>query len=322
METAENKYITVAYKLYTTEDGEKDLVEEAKAEHPFQFISGLGTTLEAFESQIAPLNKGDKFEFTISSQDAYGEYNEEHVLDLPKHIFEIDGKFDNERIFAGNVVPLMDSEGRRMNGTVVEVKPDVVVVDMNHPLAGADLTFVGEVIESRPATNEEIQEIVNMMGGGCSCGCGDCGSDCGDHECGVIYQTFPHHQRAGGNRIGIFDSGNSVCIGFSKEFGFGTVVFKIHNLPELLDNTRIFHVIHARTCHAAVRVCVQKLHQLTHCIFINQHIIVQTIQIFVSFFQSFPQSGIKSTRTTEILCVDKHRYLTAVLFTDCFCRTV
>lgn len=50
-----------------------------------------------------------------------------------------------------------------MNGTVVEVKPDVVVVDMNHPLAGADLTFVGEVIESRPATNEEIQEIVNMM---------------------------------------------------------------------------------------------------------------------------------------------------------------
>ena len=57
METAENKYITVAYKLYTTEDGEKDLVEEAKAEHPFQFISGLGTTLEAFESQIAHLIK-------------------------------------------------------------------------------------------------------------------------------------------------------------------------------------------------------------------------------------------------------------------------
>lgn len=52
METAENKYITVAYKLYTTEDGKRDLVEETAAEHPFQFISGLGTTLEAFESQI------------------------------------------------------------------------------------------------------------------------------------------------------------------------------------------------------------------------------------------------------------------------------
>ena len=189
METAENKYITVAYKLYTIEDGEKELVEEAKAEHPFQFISGMGTTLEAFESQIVPPKKGDKFDFTIPSAEAYGEYNDEHVLDLPKHIFEIEGKFDSERIVAGNIVPLMDSEGRRMNGTVVEVKPDIVVVDMNHPLAGADLNFVGEVVESRPATNEEIQEVVNMMGGGgCSCGCdscGDgCGDGCGDHGCG------------------------------------------------------------------------------------------------------------------------------------------
>lgn len=189
METAENKYITVAYKLYTIEDGEKELVEEAKAEHPFQFISGMGTTLEAFENQIVPLKKGDKFDFTIPSAEAYGEYNDEHVLDLPKHIFEIEGKFDSERIVAGNIVPLMDSEGRRMNGTVVEVKPDIVVVDMNHPLAGADLNFVGGVVESRPATNEEIQEVVNMMGGGgCSCGCdscGDgCGDGCGDHGCG------------------------------------------------------------------------------------------------------------------------------------------
>ena len=87
METAENKYITVAYKLYTTEDGEKDLVEEAKAEHPFQFISGLGTTLEAFESQIAPLNKGDKFEFTISSQDAYGASTTKNMYWIYPNIF-------------------------------------------------------------------------------------------------------------------------------------------------------------------------------------------------------------------------------------------
>ena len=63
METVENKYITVAYKLYTMEDGEKELFEEAKAEHPFQFISGLGTTLEDFENQITALSKGDKFDF-------------------------------------------------------------------------------------------------------------------------------------------------------------------------------------------------------------------------------------------------------------------
>lgn len=185
METAENKYITVAYELYTTEDGERELMEKATAEHPFQFISGLGTTLDAFESQIVSLNKGDKFEFTIASEDAYGEYDEEHVLDLPKSIFEIDGRFDNERIYAGNVVPLMDAEGHRLNGTVVEVQDDKVVIDMNHPLAGAALTFVGEVIENRPATNEEIQGMVNVMSGEGGCGCGSCGDGCGDDEgCG------------------------------------------------------------------------------------------------------------------------------------------
>lgn len=182
METTPNKYITAAYKLYVTEDGKRDLVEEATKEHPFQFISGLGTTLEAFESQLKDLKAGDTFEFTIPHDQAYGEYEEEHVLDLPKNIFEIDGKFDNERIFAGNVVPLMNADGQRLNGTVVEVKDDIVVMDLNHPLAGDDLTFVGEIVESRPATNEEIQGTLNMMSGeGCGCGCGDCGDD---HECG------------------------------------------------------------------------------------------------------------------------------------------
>lgn len=186
METTPNKYITVAYELYVTEDGEKNLVEKATKEHPFQFISGLGTTLDAFEGQLKDLKAGDKFEFTIPSTEAYGEYNDEHVLDLPKNIFEIDGKFDSERIFAGNVVPLMNADGQRLNGTIMEVKDDVVVTDLNHPLAGDDLTFVGEIVESRPATNEEIQGTLNMLSGeGCSCGCDSCGEGCGnDHECG------------------------------------------------------------------------------------------------------------------------------------------
>jgi len=186
METTENKYITVAYKLYTMEDGEKELFEEATAEHPFQFISGMGTTLEEFEEQIIALSQGDKFSFTIPVDKAYGEYDDQHVIELPKDVFEIDGKFDSERIKEGNIVPLMTGEGQRVNAIVMEIKPDIVVVDLNHPLAGADLIFEGEVVESRPATNEEIQELVKMMSGdGCCCdSCGDhCGDDCGCGHC-------------------------------------------------------------------------------------------------------------------------------------------
>ena len=43
------------------------------------------------------------------------------------------------------------------------------------------ISLLKEVVESRTATNEEIQEMVKMMSGeGCGCGCGDCGGGCGD----------------------------------------------------------------------------------------------------------------------------------------------
>ena len=79
MATKENKYVNVAYKLYTTEDGETEMVEEATAEHPFQFITGLNTTIDAFEEEILKLNKGDKFDFVITKDNAYGEYDETHA---------------------------------------------------------------------------------------------------------------------------------------------------------------------------------------------------------------------------------------------------
>lgn len=187
MELTDNKFLAVSYKLYAIADGEKELIEETTTDKPYQFISGLGTTLEAFEDHILGLNKGDKLNLTLTSEEAYGDYNEEHVIELPKNLFEIDGKFDHENIVAGNIVPLMNADGQRFNGLVREVQEDIVIMDMNHPLAGAELNFVGEVIENRVATPHEIQGMINMLTheGGCgcgsSCGCEDeeCGSDCG-----------------------------------------------------------------------------------------------------------------------------------------------
>lgn len=183
MDKAENRYITVAYKMYMVEDGEKEFGEEATAEHPFQFISGLGLTLEAFENAVRDLQEGEAFDFTIPCAEAYGEYDEEHVIELPKNIFLIDGKFDSDRVVPDAIIPLMTAEGQRINGTVVEVKDDVVVMDMNHPLAGCDLNFTGHIVTSRPATNEEVAEVAKMLAGGCGGGCGSCGGGCGEHGC-------------------------------------------------------------------------------------------------------------------------------------------
>lgn len=46
---SKNNYITVAYKLYVAdeESGVEDVIEEATTEHPFQFISNMGTALDS-----------------------------------------------------------------------------------------------------------------------------------------------------------------------------------------------------------------------------------------------------------------------------------
>ena len=180
--SVENNYITVAYKMYVTDAGsneEEALVEECTSEHPFQFISNLGVALKSFEDKVANLKKGESFDFVIPAADAYGDFQEELMFDVDKKVFEINGRFDKEHIFEGNIIPLAGPEGERFNGSVIEIKDNAVTIDLNHPRAGQDLHFVGTVVENREATNEEVTGMLNMLSGeGCGCGCG-CGGDCG-----------------------------------------------------------------------------------------------------------------------------------------------
>ena len=192
-----HKYITVAYSLYTdNSEGVHELVEQAPAEHPFQFITELGVALEAFEAKLKDLNAGDEFDFTLSVDEAYGPYEQEHVIELPKSTFMLNGRFQNDVIFEGAVIPLVNADGNRFQGLVLEVKEEVVIIDLNHPLAGKELHFKGSVVTSREATDAEVTALIKMMSGegGCGCGCGcdggcDGGCDsegcgCGDHEHG------------------------------------------------------------------------------------------------------------------------------------------
>lgn len=185
MTISDRKFVAVSYDLFVGgEDGEPELMEKAPADHPLKFTFGLGMMLDKFEENLKGLSVGDKFDFTIDSEDAYGDFEDERILDLDKSIFMVDGEFDSESIAEGKLVPMMDTEGNRMNGIVLEVTEDKVKMDFNHPLAGENLNFKGEVLEVRDATEEEIAVVLNQHNcGGCSGSCGDCSSDC-DSNCG------------------------------------------------------------------------------------------------------------------------------------------
>ncbi|MBO5185513.1 MAG: FKBP-type peptidyl-prolyl cis-trans isomerase [Prevotella sp.] len=194
MEKQINKYIAVDYKLYTVNNGESKLEEETNEGQPFQFISGFGITLEAFEKNIVELAKGDTFDFTLTKEEAYGDYEQERVLDLEREMFCINGHFDHEHIYKDAIVPLQNEDGNRFYGRVLSVDDSKVKMDLNHPLAGKSLNFKGTVVESREATNEEIQGMINRLSGeGCGCGCGDCGGGCGGHQDGDCDCGSHHH---------------------------------------------------------------------------------------------------------------------------------
>ncbi|HWY35747.1 MAG TPA: hypothetical protein VNX68_13965, partial [Nitrosopumilaceae archaeon] len=70
--------------------------------------------------------------------------------------FFVEGKFDEERVKIGEELPMLDAEGHEMYGLVVQVGEEHVTMDFNHPLAGHDLHFSGEILEVRDATPEEL----------------------------------------------------------------------------------------------------------------------------------------------------------------------
>lgn len=207
-----NKYVTVAYELYTDNDkGIHELVEKAPIEHPFQFISGLGIALDSFENKILALTEGEAFDFVLKVDEAYGPYEQDHVIELPKETFAINGRFDKDMVYPGAVLPLVNADGMRFQGLVLELKDNTVIIDLNHPLAGKDLHFKGQVVTMRDATNEEIQALINHEG--CNCG-GDCEGGC-EGGCGAH-----HHEHGEGECCGKHEHGKGECCG-KHEHGEG-----------------------------------------------------------------------------------------------------
>lgn len=181
MENKKNLFIAATYRLYTMENGEKKLIEEATEERPFVFVSNFGMVLEAFEAELMKLKTDEEFTINLKQEEAYGPYFEDRIVELEREAFSINGHFDHDNVFEGAMIPLQNNEGDRFMGRVMNIGDEKVRLDLNHPLAGKDLTFEGKVIELREANESEIQQTIKMLSGE-GCGCGNCGDDCDHHH--------------------------------------------------------------------------------------------------------------------------------------------
>ncbi|MBD1429234.1 FKBP-type peptidyl-prolyl cis-trans isomerase [Sphingobacterium litopenaei] len=147
-----NNVVTLNYILHTIEEnGEKTFVEQTTTENPLTFLYGVGMMLPKFEENIAGLNEGDKTSFDLAAANAYGERDDRAIAQLPADMFKETGLPP-----LGEVLPLQDNQGNQFRAVVVDVTPEAVVADLNHPMAGKTLSFEIEVLNVRPATQEEL----------------------------------------------------------------------------------------------------------------------------------------------------------------------
>ncbi len=151
-----NKVVLVHYTL-TEGNAEGEMIESTNGRDPLGFIYGVGMMIPDFEQNLKGLKTGDKFSFGIKAANAYGEYDDSAVVEVPKSMFEMDGKIPDGVLEVGNVLPLTDQQGNHFQGTVAWVGLDKVKLDFNHPMAGVDLYFTGHVEMVRDAEPAELE---------------------------------------------------------------------------------------------------------------------------------------------------------------------
>lgn len=199
MKIEKNKVVALSYQLEV--DGK--IADKASSESPLEYIHGTGMLLPKFEEEVAGKEPGEEFKFTLSPAEGYGEIDPRYLVELPKESFAIDGQIREELLQPGRVIPMYNSAGQVVQGTVKTVTENAVTMDFNHPMAGKTLNFSGRVESVRDASEKELteglhgeylpQEECHCNGnckhgeGGCDCSSDECGHSegkCGHGKCG------------------------------------------------------------------------------------------------------------------------------------------
>lgn len=129
--------VKVHYKG-TLDDG--SVFDSSEGREPIEFEVGAGQVIPGFEEAVSGLEPGESKTVTIPAAEAYGEHNEQGVTKIPVDKFP-------EKPEVGYMVELSAPDGSRRPATITEVDEEFATLDLNHPLAGKDLTFEIQLVE-------------------------------------------------------------------------------------------------------------------------------------------------------------------------------
>lgn len=146
----ENKIGAIAYEIYV--DGE--LLETVNDDQAIEYMHGWDNIVPGLEKALEGKQTGDTFDVTVAPEEAYGDYDNDLIEEIPAADFEFDE--ESGQLEAGLEVEMMDEDGEIMEGTVLGIEGDFVLVDMNPPLAGKTIRYAGKILDVREPSEEEL----------------------------------------------------------------------------------------------------------------------------------------------------------------------
>jgi FKBP-type peptidyl-prolyl cis-trans isomerase SlyD len=137
---------------YTLRDDDGDVIDASEDGDPLEYLHGADNIVPGLERQLLGKVTGDKLTAVVPPAEGYGLPEGPGPQPVPRAAFPDDAELEQGLQFFAR-----GPDGQQMALWVVEVNDDVVLVDANHPLAGATLHFEVEITAIRDATAEETE---------------------------------------------------------------------------------------------------------------------------------------------------------------------
>jgi FKBP-type peptidyl-prolyl cis-trans isomerase 2 len=122
------------------EDGKE--FDSSLNRQPLQFEVGAGRVIKGFEDAVIGLQAGEKKTVIVSAEDAYGSFDENLLVEIPKKNVP-----EGVTPEVGMRLQLVNQQGQAVHVVVTEIFDKTVRLDANHPLAGKTLVFDLEVLK-------------------------------------------------------------------------------------------------------------------------------------------------------------------------------
>jgi FKBP-type peptidyl-prolyl cis-trans isomerase SlyD len=136
-------------------------IDSSKGQDPLEFLVGHGNIISGLEREMMGMKVGESKDVVIQPADAYGEFDEEAFMEVPRGAFPKDIPVE-----AGSELTVKDDAGQSRYARIDAIEGDNVTLNFNHPLAGDELHFNVKVLGLREPTTEELEHgHVHQNGG-------------------------------------------------------------------------------------------------------------------------------------------------------------